>query len=411
MQNHKLSLRFKDNNNTIEFDSSTNTVFYGNNGKGKTRILKTIHSLYLLSKERNPASVSKIIDDMNLHSLHIDNISFKELFQINDEYKRVESNKFLRFYKENDILFDRLFHALDNISHFNHYSDKNNYVDLKRILRFLNIIVTEGRRSHFSSVINNFEKWLADTYIYIIRMRNFEHRNTEYEIFDNGRSQLLRLEESFNLITAIKREYDLVFVDDKEDHIIKEINARKKKVLRNLSDKPSYYITTDNTDINMTFAKFKKRIEEINNQINLLLWTDETKKIDRKKLDLYITERNDHLSGIVRFNEIIKKYANISVQLQNLNELIFYKDSEEIFFDKLSSGEKKISYLFLEIIFNDAYTYLIDEPELSLSLNYQNKIITDLHILTENKVLFIATHAPYIYEDFIAIKDNVSKEV
>ncbi|OMD43745.1 hypothetical protein BSK52_03760 [Paenibacillus odorifer] len=101
----------------------------------------------------------------------------------------------------------------------------------------------------------------------------------------------------------------------------------------------------------------------------------------------------------------------MKIEIQNITELIFLKNSQEMTFDKLSSGERKITFLFLEILLNDVDIYLIDEPELSLSLNYQNKIITDLHVLTKNKTLFIATHAPYIYEDFLAIEGNISKEV
>ena len=42
---------------------------------------------------------------------------------------------------------------------------------------------------------------------------------------------------------------------------------------------------------------------------------------------------------------------------------------------------------------------LIDEPEISLSINYQSKIITDLVELGNKKILMMATHAPYIYQD------------
>ena len=68
-------------------------------------------------------------------------------------------------------------------------------------------------------------------------------------------------------------------------------------------------------------------------------------------------------------------------------------------YEKLSSGEKRILILFLNIVFSEEEMLLIDEPEISLSINYQSKIITDLVELGNKKILMMATHAPYIYQD------------
>ncbi|WP_202973688.1 hypothetical protein, partial [Metasolibacillus meyeri] len=76
MKTYNLYLEFKDQSNSIEFDLNRNTVFFGNNGQGKTRILKTISLLYELAKEKNPENFSKIIDSMNLKNLKIDNVRY-----------------------------------------------------------------------------------------------------------------------------------------------------------------------------------------------------------------------------------------------------------------------------------------------------------------------------------------------
>ncbi|WML50170.1 hypothetical protein RCG23_10280 [Neobacillus sp. PS3-34] len=60
MQENKLYLQFKDNNKQIEFDLNRNTVFFGNNGQGKTRILQTINSLYELGKEKKKRTSRKL---------------------------------------------------------------------------------------------------------------------------------------------------------------------------------------------------------------------------------------------------------------------------------------------------------------------------------------------------------------
>ncbi|OCS92598.1 hypothetical protein A6K76_06670 [Caryophanon latum] len=99
------------------------------------------------------------------------------------------------------------------------------------------------------------------------------------------------------------------------------------------------------------------------------------------------------------------------MELDNNATLKFSKEQRGISFEKFSSGERKITYLFLEILFNEVDVFLIDEPELSISLNYQNKIVWDLHCLTEGKALFIATHAPFVYEDFKKFPGNTVVEV
>ena len=59
-----------------------------------------------------------------------------------------------------------------------------------------------------------------------------------------------------------------------------------------------------------------------------------------------------------------------------------------------------IFFLFLKLIFTDTDIYLIDEPEVSLSLSFQKRIIGDIFDVVGDRKVIIATHAPYIYKDF-----------
>ncbi|MEM5627364.1 hypothetical protein AAHB47_29045 [Bacillus wiedmannii] len=88
MKENKLFLQFKDNEKEIEFDLNKNTIFFGNNGQGKTRILKTINSLYILAKEKESRNFSKIIDSMNLEKLKINNVNHNEMFSVNENLKK-----------------------------------------------------------------------------------------------------------------------------------------------------------------------------------------------------------------------------------------------------------------------------------------------------------------------------------
>ncbi|EGQ8541534.1 AAA family ATPase [Vibrio parahaemolyticus] len=70
---------------------------------------------------------------------------------------------------------------------------------------------------------------------------------------------------------------------------------------------------------------------------------------------------------------------------------------------KLSSGEQNELILFYKLIFNteDGDLILIDEPELSLHISWQNKFINDLKEVTSltDVSIVIATHSPDIIDE------------
>jgi len=68
----------------------------------------------------------------------------------------------------------------------------------------------------------------------------------------------------------------------------------------------------------------------------------------------------------------------------------------EIALDNLSSGEKKIILILIFCIFYEKSILLIDEPELSLSILWQESIIPDILEHTKIKRIIVATHSPFI---------------
>ncbi len=127
-----------------------------------------------------------------------------------------------------------------------------------------------------------------------------------------------------------------------------------------------------------------------------------------KKLDPFDSLANKIilLKGIVN-----KRFKHKTLEIRQGKGLVFkstvIKNKAGEYVDipssKLSSGEQNELILFYKLIFeakeNDLY--LIDEPELSLHISWQNKFIQDLKDVTEmNKVtIVIATHSPDIIDD------------
>jgi predicted ATP-binding protein involved in virulence len=108
---------------------------------------------------------------------------------------------------------------------------------------------------------------------------------------------------------------------------------------------------------------------------------------------------------------INKRFKHKKLEINRNNGFIFRstvkrnRDGilEVISATKLSSGEQNELVMFYELIFNSKVgdTILIDEPELSLHISWQNKFIKDLKEVTSmNKVsIIIATHSPDIIDE------------
>ena len=66
----------------------------------------------------------------------------------------------------------------------------------------------------------------------------------------------------------------------------------------------------------------------------------------------------------------------------------------------LSSGEKQLVSLFWQIIFGTKDSIVvIDEPELSLSIDWQERLLPDIVSLPRARVLFAVTHSPFIFDN------------
>ena len=83
--------------------------------------------------------------------------------------------------------------------------------------------------------------------------------------------------------------------------------------------------------------------------------------------------------------------------LENIEE-----NDEEIALDKLSSGEKQIISLFAEVYLNHLdkkFIFLIDEPEISLSIHWQRTLLPDIMKSGKCELMLAVTHSPFIFDN------------
>jgi predicted ATPase len=172
-----------------------------------------------------------------------------------------------------------------------------------------------------------------------------------------------------------------------------------------------------------TISKYFSQLKEITNQYQ------SNPKDERVKL-LY----GLNASQFVKVNRLLKEFEKfesesnkaleqINVYIKTLNffffdsakKLLFKEDTAEVSFhtlDKngnivtefkdikfLSSGEQQVLILFSYIAFNsqDGRVFIIDEPELSLHIKWQEDFLDQLELITPSKTqLILATHSPIL---------------
>ena len=98
---------------------------------------------------------------------------------------------------------------------------------------------------------------------------------------------------------------------------------------------------------------------------------------------------------------LLNKYMmNKDVEVTPMGLLVKSKDdNRNILLDSLSSGEKKLLVIFMHCLFNEDVPIIIDEPEISLSIIWQETLLPDLLEKTNIKQVIVATHSSAVISD------------
>lgn len=117
---------------------------------------------------------------------------------------------------------------------------------------------------------------------------------------------------------------------------------------------------------------------------------------DEKDITEFIRICNDYSSNKV----FLYDYVNFKILIRPIeNDKINF--DKPIEFSNLSSGEKQIVSLFSHIYLSKSKNYIviIDEPELSLSVSWQKRFLSDIANNEKCLGLISVTHSPFIFEN------------
>ena len=130
-------------------------------------------------------------------------------------------------------------------------------------------------------------------------------------------------------------------------------------------------------------------------------------------LSVYLRNMDEKLRAYDYILSKLKLFNNMISSLDFVNKTVFYnpekglsiKTVDGLFLDenKLSSGEQNEIVMLYEMIFEvaDNSILLVDEPEISLHVAWQNKFIDMMADIASNNNIqvVVATHSPQIIGD------------
>ena len=410
-------------------------ILIGENGLGKTTVLNCLYyTLNQKFKELSKIKFSKI-------ELHFEKelISFTK-HQLECYNQRDESSNATPFLRllENNLQPSDL-HLLDKLL-FGATSDQSVIADTRRILSKRGI----GVNASELYLLRNVRKVVMD-FVAMGFSRNIEklERLTDFEIlyFPTYR----RVESSFSAMAdglSYMKEHNPFFDDDDirrlyHTEMIKFGMTDVKERIQTLTNEIAQQtregfskvlgdmlgvLARNNTKL-ATRQKFEEsKINIVLSRLSSAINVEDKKRIleyalsdsqqESKYLDFLISrlielyeDHREQDDAIKKFVEVCNFYLFDKKFVYNESEIDLYLESfhgkERLDLDCLSSGEKQIVSLFSKIFLEVGKVFYIifDEPELSLSMRWQMRLLPDIVSSGKCDFMIAATHSPFIFDN------------
>lgn len=411
------------------------TFLIGINGSGKTSAIKLILGLITPSYE----NLSKInyefceltcIDNDSTITIRSDQntdelMKFELSLSINDTV--YNSNKFSIIQSEDsddDTEELQLLKRWTSVFESDSVVKKIQSISTPKFLGLDRRIVSEGmeyrglrsfRAKHYDEIYYKKNKFKPAGSIDVGLL---QVQNLVFDYFRNIAQQQPIISAEFK-DKIFKQSFDFVSNTDMphwadESH---ELEVRKESVLNALEN-----LEITNLDIHVD-SYFKNMIDLSNKLKNtpskmrnkdeyfksLTRWFNNFHQL--KRIDKIIQFSKEYQSKVEQLHTPIKKLENITTKFlsegnkfldiaPNGEMKVFYKNGNSADIFNLSSGEKQIIIMIAHLIFSEDLgkpgVFIIDEPELSLHITWQEIFVDSILESSPNTQFILATHSPSI---------------
>jgi predicted ATPase len=342
---------------SLEFNEDLN-IITGRNGSGKTTLLKLIW--YLVS-----GNLERIIPEILFQSASIETDSFSLFIrQVEPDMGELECE----FHDGGGAIVDFGI-PLRRADHEDiHQLNQQIARAVDSSLFFPTFRRIEGGFARSRYIVDD------DSVTYRDRLRGrFGDRTTEH------------LQEAMSRLSTEVSVYDHKFIASISTHDIVELLTEK---YADISEKT-----------NQLHVKLSKEITQQISERNQLDDASPVLKGIQKRVEQVNEERDLLLKPFSVLSERIREIFQ-DKGIRVTSGITLGEVSEAIESDKLSSGEKQMLSFLCYNTFSENAAIFIDEPELSLHVDWQRLLVpTLLEQGTENQ-FFIATHSPFIYAKY-----------
>ena len=176
----------------------------------------------------------------------------------------------------------------------------------------------------------------------------------------------------------------------------------------------------DFQSIQLILSRIGKQSTDVESRIKELINSEEIYEDRYFNLRRFLRQLTQVYTGRVGDEQAIEEFAKLVNSYLSLNgepEKLFYFDKQRVelqainkFTDKvvplgaLSSGEKQLVSVFARLLLDPhkRFFIIIDEPELSLSIEWQERFLPDIAATSSCAQLIAITHSPFIYKNNLA---------
>jgi len=366
---------------TIEYQLNRNVnILFGLNGSGKTSLLKILHSamsgdarkiknvpfssaeVKVYSKKFDQIFTHKINKDIDgfIIDSKDDNYKFQDEFIITDHSKQLAENVIgweiqpaTVFREENEDIV----------------AWRHRFLPTSRIYNF------PVRRRYVRETEENEDDTLTNEEI---ENRFAEYVNDLWFHYASEINQKVRMAQEEGLTNILKE-----ILSGKQN----EVKASEFEIDKAYKRVRSFLDRRNSLNILASKEVFEEKFES---DYKLRSIVEDIDKVEKKIEEVTSLKK--------KFQDLINKLftGNKKLLLEDYDIGIELQGRQNIGLQRLSSGEKHLVRLFLEAIIIESSSLLIDEPEMSMHIDWQRDLIENFRLLNPHSQLILATHSPEI---------------
>ena len=428
----------------IKFDNDIK-ILIGENGLGKTTVLNALY--YVLNQMY-----------AKLHKIEFENIELKFADKEVISFSKFELNNYLEYQSNRNHrrMPSKIMRLLDEINNedwkeltsksierltsksrksIDEFLEKNNIPDFaprEIMLREIHRYINEPKFDEFINAEKILKKY-DFTILYLPTYRRVEEdlknlgkfRTKIQHVIDKNEIYYEEVEDDIEISDDTLIHFGMEDVEKRIKTIENEINkstisgfsrvtgemlSQLLKGFPKIEDKAIDEL--DENKVKIIIHRVGTNISETDRE-NILELIEKKEKLKEKKELVYfiyklidIYEQHEHLDNSVKkFRDICNEYLTdkqFAYDESYVDLDIFRgKSNEPVSLNKLSSGEKQIISIFSKLYLENTNNLIVlfDEPELSLSLPWQKKLLPDIVNSEKCKFLLSVTHSPFIFDN------------